>query len=89
MYLSIGGEMAVRERSIVGIFDLDNTTCSARTRAFLRRSERDGETVSAGDELPKSFILTAEFGMSRVYFSQFGPSTLERRANEGPQPSNP
>ena len=82
MYLSIGGDMAVRDRSIVGVFDLDNTTCSARTRAFLRRAERDGQTVAAGDELPKSFILTAEFGMDRVYFSQFSPATLERRAIE-------
>ena len=79
MYLSIGGDMAVRASSIVGIFDLDNTTCSARTRAFLRRAERDGLTVAAGDELPKSFVLTAEFGMERVYFSQFGPATLEKR----------
>jgi len=29
--------------------------------------------------LPKSFLLTAEFGMSRVYFSQFSPITLEKR----------
>ena len=80
MYLSIGGDMAVRTSSIVGIFDLDNTTCSARTRQFLRRAEQNGETVAAGDELPKAFMLTAEFGINRVYFSQFGPATLEKRA---------
>ena len=80
MYLSIGGDMAVRLRSVVGIFDLDNTTSSARTRGFLRRAERDGQTVAAGEELPKSFILTSEFGMDRVYFSQFGPATLEKRS---------
>ena len=28
MYLSIGGDMAVRDRTLIGIFDLDNTTCS-------------------------------------------------------------
>ena len=83
MYLSIGGDMAVRLRSVVGIFDLDNTTGSARTRGFLRRAERDGQTVAAGEELPKSFVLTSEFGMDRVYFSQFGPATLEKRASEG------
>ena len=32
MYLSIGNDMAVRERSVIGIFDLDNTTTSRRTR---------------------------------------------------------
>ena len=46
----------------------------------LRDYEYDAdETVTAGDELPKSFILTAEFGINRVYFSQFGPATLEKR----------
>ncbi len=39
MYLSIGNDMAVRERAIVGIFDLDNTSTSQRTRAFLDRCE--------------------------------------------------
>ena len=32
MYLSIGNDMAVREHSVIGIFDLDNTTTSKRTR---------------------------------------------------------
>ena len=32
MYLSIGNDMAVRDSSIVGIFDLDNTSTSRRTR---------------------------------------------------------
>ena len=35
MYLSIGNDMAVRDRSIIGIFDLDNTSTSKRTREFL------------------------------------------------------
>ena len=35
MYLNIGNDMAVRERSIIGIFDLDNTSTSKRTRQFL------------------------------------------------------
>ena len=35
MYLSIGNDMAVREHSIIGIFDLDNTSTSKRTREFL------------------------------------------------------
>lgn len=79
MYLSIGGDMAVRESSILGIFDLDNTTCSHRTRKFLRQAEENGEIVTSTEELPKSFLLTSEFGMTRVYFSQLSPITLEKR----------
>lgn len=78
MYLSIGHDLAVRERTIVGIFDLDNTTTSKRTREFLERSERDGEVVPS-DDLPKSFVLTAEYGMNRVYLTDLNAATLEKR----------
>ena len=62
MYLSIGNDMAVRDRSIIGIFDMDNTSTSKRTRAFLAEAERNGEVVPC-DDLPKSFVLTAEYGL--------------------------
>ena len=35
MYLDIGGETLLRTENILGIFDLDNTTTSKRTREFL------------------------------------------------------
>lgn len=82
MYLSLGSDMAVRDTSIIGIFDLDNTTCSKHTRAFLRQAEENGQVVAAGEELPKSFLLTSEFGMNRVYLSQFNPATLEKRLSD-------
>ena len=39
MYLSIGNDMAVWDKSIIGIFDMDNTSTSKRTREFLARAE--------------------------------------------------
>jgi hypothetical protein len=70
--------MAVRDRSVIGIFDLDNTPTSKRTRLFLERAEKEGRVVPC-DELPKSFLLTAEYGMDRVYLSSLSSSTLEKR----------
>ena len=61
MYLSIGGDMAVRDRALIGIFDLDNTTCSRDTRAFLTAAEQGGQVVDVSGALPKSFVLTEEF----------------------------
>ena len=78
MYLSIGNDMAVRDKSIIGIFDMDNTSTSARTRNFLNRAEKEGEVVPC-DDLPKSFILTAEYGFSRVYLTPYATATLEKR----------
>lgn len=78
MYLSIGNDMAVRDSSVIGIFDMDNTTTSPRTREFLRNAQQEGQVVSC-DDLPKSFVLTAEYGMVRVYESTMYTQTLEKR----------
>ena len=78
MYLSIGNDLAVRESSIIGIFDLDNTSTSKRTRDFLTRAEKEGQVIPC-DDLPKSFVLTAEYGMSRVHLTALSSYTLEKR----------
>ena len=78
MYLSIGNDMAVRERSIIGIFDLDNTTTSKRTREFLEQSEKQGQVVPC-DDLPKTFVLTAEYGLTQVHLTALSTNTLEKR----------
>ena len=78
MYLSIGHDMAVRESSIIGIFDMDNTTTSKRTREFLAAAEKDGQVVPC-DDLPKAYVITAEYGMNRVYLTSLSAYTLEKR----------
>ena len=80
MYISIGSDMAVRDRTIIGIFDLDNCSWSHRTRDFLARAEQNGEVVPVAEDLPKSFILTSEYGMNRVYLVQPNTVTLEKRS---------
>jgi len=70
--------MAVRDSTIIGIFDLDNTSTSPRTREFLAQAEKNGEVVPC-DDLPKSFILTAEYGFNRVYLTEYYSATLEKR----------
>ncbi len=79
MYLSIGSDFAVRQKSIIGIFDLDNSSYSKHTRGFLTRAEQQGEVISIAQDLPKSFVLTEEFGMNRVYLTQFSSAALEKR----------
>ena len=78
MYLSIGNDMAVRDRAVIGIFDLDNTSTSKRTREFLDRAEKEGQVVPC-DDLPKSFILTSEYGFNRVHLTTLSSLTLEKR----------
>ena len=60
MYLHLGQNTIVHESEILGIFDLDITSQSYRTRQYLNRAERNGEVVSISEELPKSFVVCAE-----------------------------
>ncbi len=78
MYLSIGNDMAVRSSSVIGIFDMDNTSTSKRTRDFLSKAEKEGLVVPC-DDLPKAFVLTAEYGLNRVYLTSLSAATLEKR----------
>ena len=78
MYLSIDNDMAVRDSSVIGIFDMDNTTTSKRTREFLEKNEQEGQVVPC-DDLPKSFVVTAEYGFDRVYLTSLTAATLEKR----------
>ena len=79
MYIHIGSDMCVRDSSIIGIFDLDNTTCSKHTRNFLARAEQEGRVVTVAEDLPKSFLLTSEYGLEQVPLCQFNAATLEKR----------
>ena len=78
MYLSIGNDLSVRERSVVGIFDMDNTTTSKRTRGFLEKAQKEGVVIPC-DDLPKSFVLTSEYGFTRVRLTALNAATLEKR----------
>lgn len=82
MYLSIGNDMAVRERSVIGIFDLDNTTTSKRTREFLEQCEKEGQVVPC-DDLPKAFLLTDEYQLPKVYLTALNSQTLAARFEKG------
>ena len=79
MYIPIGSYMSFRDKTIIGIFDLDNTTYSKHTRTFLSEAEKNGQVVTVAEDLPKSFILTTEYGMDRVYLCQFASRALEKR----------
>lgn len=82
MYLSIGNDMAVREHSIVGIFDLDNTTTSKRTREFLENAEKEGQVIPC-DDLPKAFLLTDEYQLPKIYLTPLTTQTLTTRLESG------
>ena len=78
MYLSIGNDRAVRDSSSIGIFDLENTSTSPRTREFLNHAEQEGQVIPC-DGLPKAFVLTDEYGFHQLHLTELNSATLEKR----------
>ncbi|MDD3165062.1 MAG: DUF370 domain-containing protein [Oscillospiraceae bacterium] len=87
MYLNIGSDMAVRDRSIIGIFDLDHATIGKDSRAFLKSAQDACEVVDVSDNLPKTFLVTEEYGMHRAYLTQPNAATMEKRFRAAARPA--
>ena len=80
MYLHIGNNIIISVNSIIGIFDMDNTTESEDTAQFLRNTPAQGN-LRKKVMLPKSYILTKKGGKSEIYFSPMNTATLKKRIN--------
>ena len=80
MYLNIGTEVLIKDKNIIGIFDLDNTTVKKATIDYLDKAEKNGECIYVSfEELPKSFIVTDDGKKREIYISPLNTSTIFKR----------
>jgi hypothetical protein len=80
MYIHLGQDVIVEESSVIGIFDMDNTTESKITVNFLNNAEKNGQIVNISDDIPKSFVVCKKKDKVTVYLSQLNPATLVKRS---------
>lgn len=79
MYIHIGGEYAIPEKIIVGIFDFDEVTRSkSYTNEFLKKAEMESRVETVSYDLPRSIIVTLE----KVYISPISAATIKKRASQ-------
>ena len=85
MILNLGGGVLVREQDVVGIFDLEITSQSHRTRQYLREAEQRGHVRYVDiNEIPKSFVVCASPGEGQtVILSPLSPQTIQKRMESG------
>ena len=86
MYIHIGSSRMLRAEDIVGIFDLDGEVTTADTKEFLKNADKRGITALAGDDLPRSFIVTASDDGEEVIFSRLTAQALAGRAEKKQSP---
>lgn len=79
MFLHIGRGKLIKKSSIIGVFDLEITSQSKRTKSFLAKKEKANHVINVCDDIPRSFIVTREDNKERVYISQISPQTLQKR----------
>ena len=81
MYLHLGKNVVVAHSEIISVCDLDNSSHSHITRAYLSAAEKKGQVVNVSEDLPKSFVVCqGPDGRQTVYLSQLASSTLLKRA---------
>ena len=80
MYLFLGGDTVVPEKSVVAVLDLDNTTVAKSTREFLARAQREQKVVTVAEDLPKSFCITDDEAGERIWLLSANPATIKKRA---------
>ena len=81
MYLHLGQNTVIPKSSVIGIFDMDNTTSSHITRKFLNELEKSESIINVADDIPKTFVLCSEMGKTTVYLSQLSSQTLLKRSS--------
>lgn len=78
MYLHIGNGYVVRKQSIIGVFDIENTSVSKHTQTFLYNAEKEGRVVSVSPDMPKSFVVADE----QVFLTPISAATLKKRSGD-------
>ena len=80
MYIHLGNDVVVSESSVVGIFDIENTSISPATKDFLATAQKNNRIVYVTNDLPKSFVVCREDDDFTVYICQVAPATMLKRA---------
>lgn len=79
LYLHLEQDSVILKKNIIGIFDMDKTTVSKKTREYLNQAELEGRVRYVSYDLPKSFILCHEGESIVVYISRLSSETVRGR----------
>lgn len=79
MFLHIGNNETVKQRDVIGIFDLDTASVSPVTRDFLARAQEGGHIRYDDTDLPRSFLVLSEEKKTDVRLSRISTAGLKTR----------
>lgn len=82
MYIHLGNDTCISDTSVIGIFDIENTSVGKITKEFLSAAEKRGNTEYVSYEMPKAYVVCEDKkDGEKVYVTQVSPLTLRRRGS--------
>ena len=83
MYLNIGNGVSIRDKDVLGVFDLDTATVSGVTKRFINEKQKQGLVEYTDTDLPRSFVVIERDGKCEIKLSRISTSGLKvRQENE-------
>lgn len=81
MYIHIGNGRSVRDKDIIGIFDLDTATVSQITKKFISKKQKSSDVEYTDDDLPRAFLIVEQNGRYKVKLSRISTAGLKGRSD--------
>lgn len=81
MYLHIGNNVVIKEKDIIGIFNLEKINEDNLFNRFIEKIKENSEIINISNGIEKSIILTKENEKNKLYISNISSITLSRRKN--------
>ena len=83
MYLHIGNGVSIRDKDIIGVFDLDTATVSKITKKYISDNEKDGRVEYTDFDLPRSFVVFEDNkkGNYKIRLSRISTVGLKQRTD--------
>ena len=75
MFLFLGGEVTVKSKDVIGIFDIEECSVSRMTADYLNSCQKKGQVVYVSQDMPKSFVVCED----KTYISNVSNDTINRR----------
>lgn len=83
MYLNIGNGVSIKDKDVIGVFDLDTATVSGVTRRFINEKQKKGRVEYTDTDLPRSFVVVEKDGVCEIKLSRISTVGLKmRKENE-------
>lgn len=80
--MHLGKNETVRDREIVGIFDIEKATLSEDSKKFLSVMQKNYKAVNLASDLPAAFVLTDGEYTDRIYITSLSARVLKNRSGE-------